>query len=75
MSHIVTVKSKIHDPAAVVAACQRLHLPAPNHGTVELFSGAATGFVLQLPGWQYPVVVDTLTGNLQYDNYDGRWKE
>ena len=73
MSHVVTIQTKLHDPVAVAAACQRLHLSAPTHGTVALFSGAATGVVVQLPGWKYPVVVDTLSGTMQFDNYGGRW--
>jgi hypothetical protein len=69
MSHIVTVQTKVHDPAAVASACQRLGLAQPIRGTAELFSGEATGLLLQLPGWQYPAVIDTsseadLPGNL-----------
>jgi hypothetical protein len=60
MSHIVTIQTKVHDPAAVAAACRRLQLPAPVQGTAELFSGQATGLLVQLPGWQYPAVIDTL---------------
>ncbi len=73
MSHVVTIQSKVHDPAAVAAACQRLKLPAPVEGTAELFSGTATGLIIGLPGWQYPVVADTLSGTLSYDNYGGQW--
>jgi hypothetical protein len=73
MSHVVTIHSKVHDPAAVAAACQRLKLPAPIEGTAELFSGSASGLLIQLPGWQYPVVADTLSGTLRYDNYGGQW--
>ena len=75
MSHVVTIQTKLHDPIAVAAACQRLKLAAPLHGTAELFSGSATGMIVRLPGWQYPVVVDTLSGNMRYDNYEGRWGE
>ena len=73
MSHVVTIQSKVHDPAAVAAACHRLKLPAPIDGTAELFSGSASGLIIQLPGWQYPVVADTLSGTLRYDDYGGRW--
>jgi hypothetical protein len=59
MSHIVTVKTKVHDPVAVAAACQRLNLTAPVLGTATLFSGEASGLLVQLPGWQYPTVIDT----------------
>jgi hypothetical protein len=75
MSHIVSVQSRLHDPTAVAAACQRLGVPAPVQGTARLYSGEATGLLVQLPGWQYPVVVDTLTGICRYDNYGGAWGE
>jgi hypothetical protein len=73
MSHIVSVQTRLHDPAAVAAACQRLGLPEPVQGTAQLFSGEATGLVVQLPGWQYPAVIDTLSGIVRYDNYSGAW--
>ncbi len=73
MSHIVTVKTQIHDPATVALACRRLGLPAPQQGTVELFSGKATGLIVRLPQWEYPVVIDTLTGSVRYDNFEGAW--
>ena len=75
LSHIVTIETKVHDPLAVNAACQRLGLAAPTQGTVGLFSGSATGLIVQLPGWQYPAVIDTLTGSIKYDNYEGAWGE
>ena len=71
MSHIVTIATKVTDPAAV--ACRRLDLPEPAHGTARLFEGEATGLLVRLPGWLYPVVVDTATGEARYDNYAGRW--
>src|SRR5262249_54700786 len=73
MSHIVTLETRLHDPVALAAACQRLGLPAPTQGTAQLFSGEATGLVVQLPDWQYPVVIDPLTGLVRYDNYGGHW--
>jgi hypothetical protein len=75
MSHVVTLQTKVHDPAAVTAACQRLKLAAPVPGTAKLFSGEATGLLVQLPGWQFPAVIDTLTGAVRYDNYEGHWGE
>ena len=74
MSHIVTVQTKIHDPAAVALACQRLGLPVPAQGTAELYSGKAAGLIVHLPGWEYPAVFDTLTGTAHYDNFEGAWK-
>lgn len=73
MSHIVTIATKVQDPVAVLAACQRLKLPEPAHGTATLFSGEVTGLLVRLPDWVYPVVVDTATGQVAYDNFEGSW--
>ena len=73
MSHIVVIETKVHDAAALTAACRRLGLAEPVHGDVRLFSGDATGLSVQLPGWRYPLVVDTADGSIRYDNYEGRW--
>jgi len=63
MSHIVTIQTKVHDPHAIAAACRRLNLAAPMQGTAKLYSGEAEGLVVQFPGWQYPAVIDPLTGD------------
>ena len=73
MSHIVTIKTEVHDHAAVSAACRRLELPLPLLGTAQLFSGQATGLIVRLPGWTYPAVIDTTNGQVRYDNYGGAW--
>jgi hypothetical protein len=73
MSHIVTIETKVHDSAALAAACCRLGLAEPIYGDVRLFSADATGLSVTLPGWQYPIVVDTAGGSIKYDNYEGRW--
>jgi hypothetical protein len=73
MSHIVTIETKVHDHAAVVVACRRLQLQEPTQGTVELFSGNATGLIVHLPDWQYPVVIDTLSGQIAFDDFNGHW--
>jgi hypothetical protein len=73
MSHIVTIKSKVRDPAALTTACARLNLPAPVQGTARLYSGEATGLIVTLPGWTYPAVIDTKTGEVQFDTFEGRW--
>jgi hypothetical protein len=69
----VTIKTQIRDTAGVAAACHRLALPEPVHGTAELYSGQVTGLLVQLPGWLYPTVVETATGTVRYDNYNGAW--
>ena len=73
MSHIVTVKTQIRDPIALAAACRRLGLGQPTEGTARLYSGQASGWLVQLPGWRYPVVANAQTGELKFDNYNGAW--
>jgi hypothetical protein len=73
MSHIVEIKTEIHDEQAVRAACVRLKLAAPERKTVRLFSATETGLCVELPGWRYPVVCNVLTGELRFDNYNGHW--
>jgi hypothetical protein len=73
MSHVVTIATEVRDPVAVAAACRRLGLDGPVHGTATLFEGQATGLLVQLPGWLYPVVCDTSTGTVRFDNYNQAW--
>jgi hypothetical protein len=73
VSHIVTVITEVRDPDVVHAACQRLGLPEPAHGTASLFEGQATGLLVKFPGWLYPAVVDTATGQVRFDNFGGHW--
>jgi hypothetical protein len=73
LSHIVQIQTQVKDAAAVHAACQRLGLPAPVQGVVELFSGQETGLAVQLPEWLYPVVCYITSGQMKYDNFGGRW--
>jgi hypothetical protein len=73
MSHIVEINTQVKDVAAVQAACRRLKLSDSQQGAFKLFNGGATGLAVQLPGWQYPLVCNTTTGELKYDNYGGRW--
>jgi hypothetical protein len=75
LSHIVEIKTEVRDEAAIRAACTRLQLPSPEHKTVRLFSATATGLCVQLPGWQYPLVCETNSGKVSYDNYNGAWGE
>jgi hypothetical protein len=75
LSHIVEIKTELRDETAIRAACTRLQLPSPEHKTVRLFSATATGICIQLPGWQYPIVCETNSGKVSYDNYNGAWGE
>jgi hypothetical protein len=73
MSHGLTIRSKVRDPAALATACARLGLVAPTHGTARLYSGEVTGLVVHLPGWTDPAVNDLQSGEVCYDNFEGRW--
>jgi hypothetical protein len=73
VSHIVTIETQVRDRAAVAAACRRLGLPEAVEGTARLFEGEAFGLLVKLPGWMYPAVVETATGRILYDNYEGGW--
>ncbi|MCA9236853.1 MAG: DUF1257 domain-containing protein [Planctomycetales bacterium] len=73
MSHIVTIATQIRDPVAVVAACRRLQLPPPAEGRHRLFAEQVDGLAVRLRDWRYPVVAQLATGELRYDNFQGRW--
>jgi hypothetical protein len=73
MSHIVSIKTEVRDRAAVEAACSRLRWPVPVVGSHRLFTRTVEGLGVQAPRWQYPIVCDLTTGELSYDNYEGRW--
>ena len=60
MSHIVQIKTRVRDVAAVRTACQRLGLPEPVHETVRLFSRQATGLAVRLAD---PAVFDLAAGS------------
>jgi hypothetical protein len=72
MSHIVVIKTKVRDPAALAAACSRIQLAAPVQGSARLYSGEATGLIVHLPGWTYPAVIDTHNGEVRCDTFEGR---
>lgn len=73
ISHIVSIKTEVRDAAAVNAACRRLGLAPPVAGQHKLFTSTAAGLGIKLPGWNYPVVFDLTTGQVAFDNYNGRW--
>jgi hypothetical protein len=73
VSHVVSIQTRVYDPATLAVACARLNLPPPAAGRAHLFSGEAAGLLVQLPGWQYPVVIDTADGTVRFDNFEGAW--
>ena len=75
MSHIVQIQTEVRDPVAVQSACRRLNLQNAEFGTHKVFTKMAEGWGVKLPGWIYPVVCQTSTGTVQFDNYNGSWGE
>lgn len=73
MSHVVTIETEIRDAHALRLACRRNELAEPVHGTARLFSNEETGYLVHLPRWRYPVVCQTDSGRVAYDNYEGHW--
>lgn len=51
-------------------ACDTMEEATGHHQT---YSGNFSGIGIQLPGWNYPVVINPETGELKYDNYNGHW--
>ena len=75
MSHIVTIQTQVRDEAAVFAACRRRQLAEPVQGQHRLFNSEVKGLAVQLRDWHYPVVCQLESGELQFDNFGGRWGE
>lgn len=73
MSHIVQIKTEVRDEQAVIAACARLGLEAPKKDKFKVYAVERTGLGVMLPGWNYPVVCNTETGEVDFDNYNGSW--
>lgn len=75
MSHIVQIKTEVRDEQAISAACTRLGLEAPTRGKFQVYAVEREGLGVKLPGWNYPVVCNTETGEVDFDNYNGYWGE
>lgn len=74
MSHTVTVKTEVKDREAINAACDRCNIKQPIEGTHRMFDGRVVkGLAVELPGWNYPAVIEEATGEIAYDNYKGMW--
>jgi hypothetical protein len=76
MSHNTKVVTKLRDANMLEAACKERKIPyqrGPHK--VQLWSGntSQADFSMQLPGWRYPVALNTKTGEVTFDNYNGSW--
>lgn len=75
MSHVATVKTAIKNLTILVKTCNALGIPfTQGQQSVGLYEREVAGdFSCKLPGWYYPVVVDSQTGEISFDNYKGSW--
>lgn len=73
LSHIVKIKTEVRDAAAVTAACRRRQLADPVFGKHRMFRGEVEGLAVRLRDWNYPAVCQLDTGEVQFDNFNGRW--
>ena len=72
MSHTASVQVHFRDREALADACRELGFPL-EHGSVTFFDTQTySGDLIQLPGWQYPIVVET-PETLRMDHFEGRW--
>lgn len=73
MSHTTQVETKMTQKASLEAACRAIGAEF-SEGTARLFDGTtAEGYVLKLPGWRQPVIIDKRTGEAKMDTYNGHW--
>jgi len=73
MSHLSSITTVITNEEAVSRSCRELGLEAPAHGTYKLFRAEVKGLGVRLPDWQFPIVINTDTGKVSFDNYNGSW--
>ena len=75
MSHIVRIQTEVRDATAVFAACRRRQLAEPVAGKHRLYSSEVEGLAVSLRDWSYPAVCKLDTGEVLFDNFNGRWGE
>lgn len=77
MSHTTKVKveHKFDESMLTVLteACKKQNLTLLPWGSHKLYSTTETGYAIKLPGWSYPIVLNT--DGIAMDNYNGRWGE
>lgn len=72
--HTVTIKTEVKHLPSIVRALERLKFPDATRGTQRFYDGTEKeGVLLHLPGWNYPAVIDTDTGEVFADNFEGQW--
>ena len=72
MSHTASVQVHFRDREALADACRELGFPL-EHGSVTFYDQRTySGDVIHLPGWQYPIVVES-PETVHMDHFEGRW--
>jgi len=73
LSHIVTIRTEVRDREAVQRTCRRLSLSEPVEGEAKVFATMRKGLLVQLKDWEFPLVCDLPTGQVEFDNFEGNW--
>ncbi len=75
MSHTVTTTTKIKNLQALKDACANLGLSLQlGPQSVRLYGNSVDcNASVKLKDWNYPVAINTQTGEIKYDNYNGSW--
>ncbi|HRF00050.1 MAG TPA: DUF1257 domain-containing protein [Pirellulaceae bacterium] len=73
MSHIVTVQVRVRSAEVLGAACRRLGIGPPISGRHPLYAEVVEGLGVSLPNFRYPVVFRIRTGQVVFDDFEGRW--
>ena len=60
MCHKVTIATEVRDQVA--AACCRLVVSEPAHGSATQYSREVAGLLVKLLGWVFPTFLDTAIG-------------
>ncbi len=75
MSHTTAVTTDFKNKPALAKACERIGAKIDTAvKSVRLYQGQTPcDTSVQLKGWDYPLAVNTTTGKVQFDNYNGAW--
>lgn len=75
MSHTVKLKSQLTCLESIKRACDRMgNVKLQGKGKTSFYSEKdISGLKIKLDGWKYPIVINTETGDIAFDNYGGRW--
>jgi hypothetical protein len=72
MSHTMNIVTELKDYDAIAIACSRLGFKLLGVGKHHLYGSEESGLAVQIPGWNYPVVIHA-DGTVAYDTYNGQW--